>query len=90
MSGVWRLSGEKASGCEPKTGDDVGREKASWVDDRAWPLLRLRWLVSCDEKSDENHPIDYDSRYELIKVVVAGGVASINTHPQANPPKHIM
>lgn len=36
-SGVLRASGLNASGW--KTGDDVGSEKASWVEEKTWPFL---------------------------------------------------
>lgn len=54
MSGVCKASGLKASGWEPKPGDDVGSEKASWVDERARPLWTL-----CDESSDVNSDVNH-------------------------------
>lgn len=55
MSGVCRASGLKASGCEWKVGDDVGREKASCVDERACPFLEY-WSLSA-ENQVESQPM---------------------------------
>lgn len=46
-----------------KEGDDVGREKASWVEDRAWSLLG-NWFVS-EAKSEENQPMSCRYNFEL-------------------------
>lgn len=42
VSGVWSVSGLNASGWPS---DEVGREKASWVECRAWPRLVLCCLL---------------------------------------------
>lgn len=41
----------------PKTGDEVGREKAAWVADSSWRRREVRWDESSDENSDESQPI---------------------------------
>lgn len=37
-------------------GDEVGREKASWVEESAWPFLPY-WVVFGEEKSDDSQPM---------------------------------
>lgn len=40
-----------------KVGDDVGMEKASCVDDKAWPFLEYELS---EEKNDESQPMAFD------------------------------
>lgn len=49
------MSREKESGCDEKTGEDVGSEKASWVVKTVF--LRVFALVDCDVKRFVNQPI---------------------------------
>ena len=51
-----RVSGLNASGCEWKTGEEVGKENASWVDEKTWPFFAVRWVESIENKL-ENQPM---------------------------------
>lgn len=57
-SGVGVLARAKESGCDAKTGEDVGSEKASW-EDKAMFLLELA-VDDDDEKRFVNQPIVFD------------------------------
>lgn len=56
-----RVSGLNASGCEWKTGEDVGKEKASCVDEKTWPFLSVRWDESIENKL-ESQPMAVEEK----------------------------
>lgn len=58
----------KASGCVLYTGEEVGREKASWVELKTWPVLE-RWGGESKEKREESQPMAVGVRVEQQLVV---------------------
>ncbi len=81
-----RVSALKAWGCEEKTGEDVGREKASCVEDIAWPFREF--VAAAGKKSDVNQPISAQERAggegkgdagHLVKIDAENGLQARDT-----------